>query len=132
MQAPLQITFRGLPHSDAVEAKIQEKVDKLQRYYPHIKHCQVIVEAQHHQHHQGNLYDVKIELSVPDKEIVVSKLKHADHAHEDMYVAIRDAFDAAKRQLEDYARIRRGDIKSHEKTSRGSREKRNIDNLDGY
>ncbi len=61
---------------------------------------------------------------VPEKEIVVSEKKHDKHAHEDVYVAIRDAFDAARRQLEDYARVRRGDTKSHEVASRGSRAKR--------
>lgn len=126
MQAPVQITFRGFPHSDAVEAKIREKINKLEQYYPHIMHCQIVVEAEHHHHHKGNLYDVRIDLTVPDKEIVVSQKKHDDHSHEDIYVAIRDAFDAARRQLEDYARVRRGDIKSHQVASRGSQAKRSF------
>ena len=126
MQVPVQIIFRDIPPSEAVETRIREKADKLQRFYPHIKHCRVVIEEQH-RHHQGNLYDIKIDVSVPEKEIVVNQMKHENHAHEDIYVAIRDAFDAAKRQLEDYARIRRGNTKSHKTTSRGSREKRNID-----
>ena len=126
MQAPVQITFRGFPHSDAVEAKIHEKVNKLEQFFPHIMHCQIVVEAEHHHHHKGNLYDVRIDLTVPDKEIVVSQKKHDDHSHEDIYVAIRDAFNAARRQLEDYVRVRRGDIKSHEAASRGSQVKRLI------
>lgn len=124
MQAPVQITFRGFPHSDAVEAKIREKVNKLEKFYPHILHCQVVVEAEHHHHHKGNLYDIRIDLTVPDKEIVVSQKKHDDHSHEDIYVAIRDAFNAVRRQLEDYARVRRGNIKSHESASRGLQAKR--------
>ncbi len=124
MQSPVQITFRGFEHSDFVEAKIREKAEKLEQYYPHITSCRVIVEAEHHRHHKGNLYNVRIDINVPGKEIVVSQKKHEKHAHEDVYVAIRDAFDAAKRQLEDYARVRRGDVKSHEAHSRGSREKR--------
>ncbi len=126
MQIPIQITFRGFPHSDAVEVNIHEKIKKLEQYYPHIMHCRVIVEAQHHHHHQGNLYDVKIDMTVPEKEIVVSQIKDDKHAHEDVYVAIRDAFNAARRQLEDYVRIRRGDIKSHEVASRGSQIKRSF------
>ncbi len=126
MQSPLQITFRGFEHSDFVETKIREKAEKLEHYYPHISHCRVVIEAQHQRHHQGNLYDVRIDITVPDKEIVVSRNKHNSHAHEDAYVAIRDAFDAARRQLEDYARVRRGDIKSHEATSRGSQAKRDF------
>jgi hypothetical protein len=72
------------------------------------------------------MYDVIIEIIVPEKEIVINQSKHDNHAREDVYVSIRDAFDAAKRKLEDYARIRRGETKSHIATSRGSREKRNI------
>ena len=126
MQAPIQLTFRGFPHSDAVEANIREKASKLEHYYPHIQRCIVVVESQHHSHHQGTLYDVIIEVIVPDKDIVVNQSKHNNQSHEDVYIAIRDAFDAAKRQLEDYARVRRGETKSHQVTSRGSREKRNI------
>lgn len=126
MQSPVQITFRGIPHSEFVESKIREKVEKLENYYPHITSCHVIVDAEHHHHHKGNLYDICIDINVPDKEIVVSQKKHDKHAHEDVYVAIRDAFDAAKRQLEDYARIRRGDVKSHDVSSRGSQAKRSF------
>ena len=126
MQSPVQITFRGIPHSDFIEAKIREKVDKLEHYYPHISHCSVVIDAEHHRHQQGNLYGVRIDITVPDKEIVVSRKKHDNHAHEDAYVAIRDAFNAARRQLEDYARMRRGDVKSHEVSSRRSQAKRSF------
>ncbi|MBT8125518.1 MAG: HPF/RaiA family ribosome-associated protein [Gammaproteobacteria bacterium] len=126
MQSPVQITFRGFEHSDFVEEKIREKAKKLDHYYPHISHCRVVIEAEHHRHHQGNLYDVRIDITVPDKEIVVSRKKHDNHAHEDAYVAIRDAFNAARRQLEDYARVHRGDVKSHEISSRGSQAKRSF------
>ncbi len=114
MQLPLQITFRGFPHSDAVEANIREKGSKLDQFYTHIMNCRVVVEARHHHHQQGNLYHVRIDLTVPGKELVVSRERHDEHAHEDVYVAIRDAFDDAKRLLEDYARRQRGDIKAHE------------------
>jgi ribosomal subunit interface protein len=113
MQLPLQVTFRGIPHSDAVEASIRRKADKLETFYPGIVSCRVVVEAAHHNHHKGNLYNVRIDIKVPQKEIVVSHRQHDQHAHEDIYVAIRDAFDAAKRQLEDFARTQRGDVKSH-------------------
>ena len=69
----------------------------------------VVVEAPHKHHHQGKQFNVRIDIGVPGNEIVVNR----DH-HEDVYVALRDAFDAAKRQLEDYARITRGYIKTHE------------------
>ena len=124
MQSPIQITFRGIEHSEFIEDKIREKAKKLERYYPNILHCHVVIESEHHRHHQGNLFDIRIDISVPDKEIVISRKKHNNHAHENAYVAIRDAFDAARRQLEDYARIHRGDVKSHKASSRGSQAKR--------
>jgi ribosomal subunit interface protein len=113
MQVPLEITFRGIPHSDAVEAKIREKAAKLEHFNDHIIGCKVAVEAEHQNQHQGNLYHIRIDLSVPNKHIVVSREHHDKQAHEDVYVALRDAFDAAKRQLEEYARIQRGDVKRH-------------------
>lgn len=119
MQLPLQITFRGFPHSDAVEAAIRERAAKLDEFFPRLMSCRVMVEARHHHHHQGNLYHVRIEVGVPNKEIVVSREHHDEQAREDIYVVIRDAFDAAKRQLEDYARVLRGDTKSHEVPSHG-------------
>lgn len=114
MQLPPQITFRGIPHSDAVETELRERIAKLEEFYPRIMSCRVVVEAKHHHHHQGNLYHVRVELGVPGREILASHERHDMHQHEDVYVVIRDAFDAAKRQLEDYARERRGDVKTHE------------------
>jgi len=113
MQIPLQITFHGIPKSEAVEAKIREKVDKLEQFHSHMMSCRVAVEAEHHHHHQGNLYHIRIDITTPNKELVISKEHHDNKAYEDVYVAIRDAFDIAKRQLEDYARIQRGDVKTH-------------------
>lgn len=114
MQVPLEITFRGFPHSDAVETKIREKAAKLEQFYDHIISCKVAVETEHHNQHQGNLYHVRIDLSVPNKHIVVSREHHDKQAHEDVYVALRDAFDAAKRQLEEFARMQRGEVKRHQ------------------
>ena len=102
MQVPLDITFRGVPHSEAVETRIREKTTKLEQLCDQIISCKVAVEAEHHHQHQGNLYHVRIDLSVPNKQIVVSREHHDKQAHEDVYVALRDAFDAARRQLENY------------------------------
>lgn len=115
MQTPLQITFRDMEPSDAVEAKIREKAEKLEQFYDKIIGCHVMVEAPHGHHHQGKLYQVRIDLKVPDGELVTThEHHHRDHAHEDVYVAIRDAFDTMKRQLQDHVRIRRGKVKQHE------------------
>ncbi|MGZ8153478.1 MAG: HPF/RaiA family ribosome-associated protein [Methylovulum sp.] len=113
MEIPLQIVFRGIPPSEAVEAQIREKVSKLEKCHQHIMSCRVAVEAEHHHRHQGNQYHVRIDISTPHKELIISREHHDKQAHEDAYVAIRDAFNAATRQLEDYARIQRKDVKTH-------------------
>jgi ribosomal subunit interface protein len=119
MQLPLQITFRGMDPSDAVEANVREHAEKLDRFHDRIMSCRVMVEARHQHHQKGNLYHVRVDLTVPGGEVVVSREPHQHKSHEDVYVAIRDAFDAARRQLEDYTRQRRGDVKSHETPAHG-------------
>ncbi|MEN8106886.1 MAG: HPF/RaiA family ribosome-associated protein [Pseudomonadota bacterium] len=120
MQIPLQITFRDMEPSAAVEADIREKAGKLEWFYDQIMSCRVVVSAPHGHHHKGNLYQVRIDMTVPDGELLVThEHHHEDHSHEDVYVAIRDAFDAMKRQLEDYARKRRGKVKKHEPPAHG-------------
>jgi cold shock CspA family protein len=114
MELPLQITFRYMEPSETVEAKIRERAEKLDRYYDRIMGCRVVVEAPHRHHHQGKLFHVRIDLTVPGGELVVSREPAQHHAHEDIYVALRDAFNAAQRRLEDYARKQRGTLKVHE------------------
>jgi len=108
MQVPLQVSFLGMEPSPAVEARIREKAAKLERFSTRIVGCRVTVEAPHRHHRHGKLYSVRIDLSVPGKEVSVSHTGPLNHAHEDVYVAIRDAFDAAGRQLQDHARKMRG------------------------
>jgi cold shock CspA family protein/ribosome-associated translation inhibitor RaiA len=100
--------------SPAVEARIRERAARLEHLFDRVTSCRVVVEARHHHHHKGNLYGVRIDLRVPGEEIFVGRAGPLDHAHEDVYVAIRDAFDAAARRLEDHARRFRGDVKAHE------------------
>ena len=111
MQLPLQITFRHVKPSAAVEARIRQEAAKLEKFCEKIMSCRVIVEAPHRHHNQGNLFHVRIDLAVPQEELVVSREHHDERAHEDAYVVIRDAFNALHRQLEDYVRRRRGDVK---------------------
>ncbi len=109
MQIPLQITVRGTDRSEALEAHIRDKVDKLEEFFDHIMSCRVVVELPHKHQHQGKHFNVRIDIGVPGSEIVVNR----EHS-EDVYVALRDAFDAAQRKIEDYARKLRGDVKTHE------------------
>jgi ribosomal subunit interface protein len=113
MEIPLRVTFRDMDPSPAVEARIRAKVDKLHTYFDRITGCQVAIEAGHRHQRKGKLYNVRIALRLPGEELHVGHAGRLDHAHEDVYVAIRDAFDALVRRLEDHARRFRGDVKMH-------------------
>lgn len=113
MQIPLQITFRNMDPSEVMEQRIRDKARKLDRFYNHVMSCRVLVDAPHRNHQKGNLYHVRIDITVPDGELVVSRENHDDHSREDAYVAIRDAFAAAQRQLEEYASKRQDEVKTH-------------------
>lgn len=119
MQLPLQITFRHMAPSPAVEAHIRERADALDRFFGRIMACRVVVEASARRQQKGKLYHLRVDLTVPGREIVVKRDPSEHHAHEDILVAVRDAFDAARRQLEDYARSSRGDVKAHGTPSHG-------------
>jgi len=113
MQAPLQITFRHMDSSEAVAARIRERAGELERFFDRIISCRVVVECRHPRRRQGNLFRVRVDLKIPGREIAVGRDPAAHHSHEDVYVAIRDAFDAARRALEDHVRERRGEVKLH-------------------
>jgi cold shock CspA family protein/ribosome-associated translation inhibitor RaiA len=136
---PLQITFKNMTPSEAIEAHVREAAQKLESFYDRIMGCRVLVEAPHHHHRKGKQYHVRIDVTVPGGEVVIKRAprlmtdrplhsqkypgdqelaesrelsKYA--AHDDLQLAIRDAFDAARRKLQDYARRRRGAIKVRE------------------
>ena len=120
MQKPLQVNFRHMDPSPAVEDRIREEVDKLETFCDKIIGCRVTFESPHQHHRHGKLYLVRIDLTVPGREIVVNREHHDKHSHEDPYVAIRDAFSAARRQLQDYVRHEQGHVKVHEERTTGS------------
>jgi ribosomal subunit interface protein len=110
MQIPIEITLRDIPQSDAVETRIREKIEKLDRFHERVMSCRVTVESPQQRKHQGKLYSVHIDMKVPGGgELVVNRIQN-----EDIYVAIRDAFNAVARQLEDHVRRQRGDVKTHD------------------
>jgi len=114
MQHPLQITFKEMEPSEAVEKWVEERAAKLEKSYAPIIHCHVVIEAPHRRSRHGRLYGIRIDITVPGGEVVVSQQGPKDHAHEDVYVALRDAFRAARRQLQDVARKQRREVKRHE------------------
>lgn len=114
MKLPLQITTRNVSISDAVKEEIREKASKLDHFSDHIMGLRIMVEAPHRHHRQGIKYLVRIDITTQGSEIVIKR-----QPHEDVYVAIRDAFDAAGRKLEDYERRTRGAVKVHEAMPHG-------------
>ena len=119
MQIPLELSFRNMDHSDAVEAAVREKVAKLEQFHANITSCRVAVEALHRQHHKGNTYHVRVDVTLPGHELVASRDPGNDHAHEDVYVAVRDAFNAARRQLEALNHKQKRQVKHHEPPPHG-------------
>src|SRR5574337_453631 len=105
MILPLQITSRNLELTEPIKADIREHAEKLDKYYDRIMSCRVVVEAMP----KRSLYNVHIDITVPGTELVIKR-----EPNQDLYVAIRDAFNAARRKLEDFARLQRRDVKHHE------------------
>lgn len=114
MSVPLQITVREFPHSEALDALIREKADKLGAFYPHIMGVRVVVEVPHKHKHQGKFFNVRLDITVPGGELVINR-----DLHEDPNVALREAFKAATRRLEDFARLQRAEVKAHVPALRG-------------
>lgn len=115
-----QIEFRNLDHSDFVEGAVRERLKRLDRFADDIMRCRVTVEAPHKHQGKGHIYHISIACHLPGKEIIVNNDPGRNLAHEDIYVAIRDAVNAAARQIEDYVRLRRGKVKSHEAPPHGT------------
>jgi cold shock CspA family protein/ribosome-associated translation inhibitor RaiA len=136
MILPIQITFRNMESSSTVEEWIREEALKLDEFYDRIMGCRVMVELPGRHHRQGNLYHVRIDLTVPGGELVVKRepslhapmqhmreskvVKHLEvkTPHKELRQAIDDAFKAMGRRLQDYARRQRGDVKTHEPSPR--------------
>lgn len=108
MPMPLQITIRDIPHSDAVEERIRKKAEKLEVLCDQIIACHVVVEQTQRHKQQGKLHNVRIDLTIPGKELVVTH-----NEQEDLYAAIRDAFSNVQRQLEETLRKQHGEVKTH-------------------
>lgn len=104
MQTPLRVTFRHMPSSAAVEARVSEHVGRLERFHHRIISCHVVVEAPAGHRRKGAPFGVRVELVVPGGDICVTNEQADREAHTDVYVALRDAFDTAKRRLRERVR----------------------------
>ena len=119
MELPLSVTFRGMDSSPALERDISHQVEKLERRFGRIMSCRVVVESPPKHKTKGRIYQVSVDLKVPGREIAANSTGGKNAAHEDMHVAIRDAFDAVKRRLQDHARKGQGAVKAKETPDHG-------------
>ena len=108
MRLPLQITFRHFAHSDTVENDIRERAAKLDRFYPNIMGCRVAIDLSQRKRTTQSVFHARVDLTVPGEELV------GQHDDEDVHVAIKQAFLLARRELQEYARRHRGDVKLHD------------------
>jgi cold shock CspA family protein/ribosome-associated translation inhibitor RaiA len=108
MQTPVQITERNVEDSDAARTLVHKCVEKLEVFYGRITSCRVMIEG------TPMAYNVHVDIRVPGEEIVIKR-----QAHPELHTAIQEAFDAAGRRLQDYARRIRGDVKRSAAMSRG-------------
>ncbi|MGE5085477.1 MAG: cold shock domain-containing protein [Bacillota bacterium] len=108
----LKINYLGMPESNSVSAAVWDHVKHLELFSAQLMSCHVVINRPPRKSHQGGIYHIKIHLHMKGSDIVIDREPGKNHAHEDVYVALRDAFDAAKRKIEDYTRIRSGRVKN--------------------
>jgi ribosome-associated translation inhibitor RaiA len=111
MQIPLQITFHGIDHSDAVEERIREKAQKLELACDYITSCRVVIETHHKNSSALRPFHIRIACTLPGTELVVKRDPKDSHVNEDIMVALREAFDGMARQLKDHVARQRGEVK---------------------
>jgi len=116
---PLQIIFHHIDKSEALEERTREEIQKLGQFHPAIKNCRVVIEQLHRHHRQGNLFHVRIDLHIKGHTLIAQREPGLNHTYADVYVALRDAFKAMRRQLEDLVRHQQGNVKHHEEKPHG-------------
>jgi cold shock CspA family protein len=114
MALPIDLTFKHIEPSEAIRSAIEEYAQKLPEFYPGLLRCRVVVSAPHRRHRKGKLFELRLELDVPGNNIVVNRRPGDMFAHQDVYVAIRDAFKAAERRLKEYRAKIDQEVKTHE------------------
>lgn len=115
----VEVTFRNLDHSPAIEALVREKAAKLTQFASRLMDCRVVVGLPNRRRQHGKIFVVTIELGLPAGSLWINRTPPMDHRHEDVRVAIQDAFDAAKRRLQDT--VRKTDRRQRQHAERGRR-----------
>lgn len=119
MQIPVRVSFRNMPTSDAVEAACLEEAERLERFDDRIVGCAVVVSRPHQHSQRGNLYEVRIEVSIPGEDVFVNRGPGQHAQDEDVFLALREAFEAARRQVQDRVDKRRHQVKHHDEPPQG-------------
>ncbi len=120
MQVPLQVSFEHIAHVDYIEEHARKEAEKLEQFCDRITSARIVIGRPQHRHHKGDTYSVRLHLTIPGAaDIAVSRDPAATGRHEDIQVTIRDAFDVARRQLQDLVRKREGHVKTHEESPHG-------------
>jgi hypothetical protein len=114
MKLPVQIAFHNMAHDPEIEAAVRANAESFDNYYDKIMKFRVVVDRPHLHHRDGNTYQVRVDLRVPGGELVVKREPSQYADYKSLDTMIRDAFDEARRQIEDYARHQRGETKTHE------------------
>lgn len=114
METPQEVAFRNVEPTDELKERLDREIGKLERFYDGIIGCHVVVDVPHRRKESGNLYHVRIRVTAPGEELVVSRDPGANEGHESLETAVDDAFGAMQRQLEEYSRRRRREVKHHE------------------
>ena len=99
MTNKFQVVYHNIDQTEAISEAVQKRIDKLERYCDQIINGRVVLDSPHNNHHKGKVYSVTLEIHTPTLEVRVNQDQHDNHAHEDLYVAIRDAFNVAERQF---------------------------------
>jgi ribosomal subunit interface protein len=106
MQVPLELSTRRIMLSPGLEADLRKRATRLERHFDRITSCRIALEQSSNHHNEGGPYRVRLDITVPGSELV------ADKEAEDLNTAIREAFEAAERQVEEFSRRRRGEVKT--------------------
>lgn len=115
MQIPLQVTFRGIDHSDAIESIIQKRAERLDRFSEWIIRCHITVDMPHQHRHRGNHFALHIVIETPLGQVAVTRDPSLDDGHKDFQSVVRDAFDTVTRLLENDLERQQGDVKAHQR-----------------
>lgn len=113
MQVPLTVSFHGLQVSEAIRSACWQEAEKLERYFDRIVSCHVTV-SRSHRRRNGDPFDLRVRLCVPGTELVVDRQAPEHDRAAEPALLVRETFDELRRQLQDYARKLRGEVKHHD------------------